>query len=311
MAPRCSVILPTYNRANTLPRAVASVLAQDLQDFELIIVDDGSTDGTRDWLATLRDSRIRLARLEPNQGPSAARNAGIAMAAAPVLAFLDSDDVYLPNRLAVPLRVFASEPDVICTLSSARKQGRDGEWEPALLPEVKLASAAFEWAMIADLASVESTSITVRTAPAVAIGGFCAALRRTEDREFLIRLSRLGAARILADVLYEKSLSADSTSDEWGEAGRHLVAYVRQRPEYLGRYRRLGRYLATKIVVANLRRRDLATVVSDVRRFRDAGLFDVSFPRLASNHYRVRRYRRRMAGAEALTSLSGPSGQWS
>src|SRR4051794_37621137 len=59
-APRCSVILPTYNRLRTLPRAVASVLAQDEPDFELIIVDDASTDGTQRWLATLADPRIRL-----------------------------------------------------------------------------------------------------------------------------------------------------------------------------------------------------------------------------------------------------------
>jgi len=92
MTPRCSVILPTYNRLRTLPRAVESVLAQDMPEFELIIVDDASTDGTRAWLAGLRDPRIRTARLDHNGGPSAARNAGIAMALAPALAFLDSDD---------------------------------------------------------------------------------------------------------------------------------------------------------------------------------------------------------------------------
>src|SRR5271157_1250878 len=63
--PRCSVILPTHNR-KTLPRAVASVLAQDEPDFELIIVDDGSTDQTQAWLKTLDDPRIRLARSEGN-----------------------------------------------------------------------------------------------------------------------------------------------------------------------------------------------------------------------------------------------------
>jgi glycosyltransferase involved in cell wall biosynthesis len=310
MAPRCSVILPTYNRAGILPRAVASVLSQDVQAFELIIVDDASSDRTGDWLASLDDPRIRIVRADGNQGPSAARNIGIAMATAPVLAFLDSDDVYLPGRLSLPLRVFADEPDVICTLSSARKQGRKGEWEAALLPDVKLASGAFEWAMICDLVGVESTSITVRTEAAVAAGGFCAALRRTEDREFLIRLSRLGGARILSDVLFEKALSADSTSDQWAEAGRHLISYVRQRPEFLGRYRPIGRYLATKILVANLRRRDLRSVVDDVRVFRAAGLLDVGLLQLLRNHRDMREYRRRLATREALASLTGPPDNW-
>lgn len=106
-SPRCSVILPTYNRIKTLPRAVASVLAQDEPDFELIIVDDASTDGTRDYLATLDDPRIRIVLMERNGGPSVARNAGIAAAAAPALAFLDSDDVYRPTRLSRTLAVFA------------------------------------------------------------------------------------------------------------------------------------------------------------------------------------------------------------
>ncbi len=310
MTPRCSVILPTYNRLRTLPRAVESVMAQDMPEFELIIVDDASTDGTRDWLAGLRDPRIRTARLDHNGGPSAARNAGIAMASAPVLAFLDSDDVYLPNRLSLPLRVLADEPDVVCTLSSSRKQGRKGEWAPVLLPGVKLASGAFEWAMICDLVGVESTSITVRAAPAAAAGGFCAGLRRSEDREFLIRLARLGAVRVLPDVLFEKAMSADSTSDEWAVAGRHLVDYVKQRPEYLGRYRRLGHYLATKILVANVRRRDLATVAGDVRRFRAAGLIDVGLPQLWRDHRAVRRYRRKMAAEEALASLAALPDHW-
>ncbi len=92
--PSCTIILPTYNRAATLPRAVASVVAQKEQNFELIIIDDGSTDETQTWLATLDDPRIRVTLSKHSQGPSAARNIGIDMAAAPVLAFLDSDDVY-------------------------------------------------------------------------------------------------------------------------------------------------------------------------------------------------------------------------
>ena len=88
--PRCTVILPTHNRAAILSRAIASVIAQNEPDFELIIINDGSTDNTRALLATLDDPRIRVAHLEHNQGPSAARNIGINMATAPVLAFLDS-----------------------------------------------------------------------------------------------------------------------------------------------------------------------------------------------------------------------------
>src|SRR3974390_267586 len=117
--PRCTIVLPTHNRAATLPRAVASVIGQNEPDFELIIIDDGSTDETHAWLATLNDPRIRVTQTECNQGPSAARNIGINMAAAPVIAFLDSDDIYCSHRLSVPLAVFDCAPEVICKLSSA------------------------------------------------------------------------------------------------------------------------------------------------------------------------------------------------
>ena len=146
-SPRCTVILPTYNRAARLPRAVTSVITQNEPDFELIIINDNSTDNTRTWLETLDDPRIRVVHLEYNQGPSAARNVGINLATAPVLAFLDSDDVYREGRLSVPLAVLDREPDVICTLSSALKEYKRGDKAVARLPDVKLASSAFEWAM--------------------------------------------------------------------------------------------------------------------------------------------------------------------
>jgi len=106
MTPRCSVILPTYNRLGVLPRAVASVLAQDMPDFELLIVDDCSTDRTSDWLKTQTDPRIRAIAATRNGGPSAARNLGLDAARAPIASFLDSDDVYRPNRLSRALAVF-------------------------------------------------------------------------------------------------------------------------------------------------------------------------------------------------------------
>src|SRR3954468_22320288 len=109
MTPRCSVILPTYNRLRVLPRAIASVLAQDMRDFELLIVDDCSTDGTSDWLKQQSDPRIRVIAAPRNGGPSAARNLGLEAARAPVASFLDSDDVYRPNRLSRALAVFEAE----------------------------------------------------------------------------------------------------------------------------------------------------------------------------------------------------------
>jgi glycosyltransferase involved in cell wall biosynthesis len=304
--PRCTIILPTYNRATTLPRAVASVIEQKEPNFELIIIDDGSTDETRTWLATLDDPRIRVTLSEHSQGPSGARNIGIDMATAPVLAFLDSDDLYCGERLSMPLAVLDYEPDVICTLSSARKEDKMGDTTVSLLPDVKLASPAFEWAMICDLVGVESTSITVRTAHARSVGGFCPRLQRTEDREFLIRLSRLGAVRILPDALFEKSWSMDGLSNQWASAGHELVSYFRERPEYTGRYRKVGQYLATKALIMHIRHGDFASFIGDARRFYSIGLLDEGFVHLCRSHLQLKKYRREASKQQTLANLIGP-----
>jgi O-antigen biosynthesis protein len=181
--PQCSVILPTYNRMATLPRAVASVLAQNMVDFELLIVDDNSTDETRRWLSQQSDPRLRVLRSDRKLGVSMARNWGLAAARADVTAFLDSDDAYHPNRLSAPLKTLAAEPDVVCVLSSWMKH----DWNrtrTALQPDLKLLPGAFEWALLCALINVECSSITVRTAIARAAGGFCGALPATRMASF-------------------------------------------------------------------------------------------------------------------------------
>jgi glycosyltransferase involved in cell wall biosynthesis len=307
--PDVSVVIATYNRAACLPRAIASVLAQEGVRFELIVVDDASTDGTRAYLATLGDPRIRVILSERNLGPSGARNLGLAAARAEIVAFLDSDDTYRPGRLAVPLAAFAADPDLVCVLSSAVKFDRAGPRE-ARIPPVRLAPAAFEWALIADLIPVEATSMTIRRAPALAVGGFCPTLRLTEDREFLIRLARTGAGRLVPDLLWEKSWVADSLSNNWAGAGQGLVAYVAQRPEYRGRFRKLGSYLATKILVGHLRNRAPLAFARDLARLSAAGLIDANLARLIRDHREVSRYRKATSGEAALATLTGPPDTW-
>jgi len=305
---RCSVVIPSYNRLNVLPKAVASVLAQDEPDFELIIVDD-STDDTRAWLATLTDSRIKVILPERRRGVSAARNIGIAAAHAPIIAFLDSDDSYLPQRLSGALDALDREPDLVCTLSSAIKEVRN-ELHPSPLPDVKLGPQAFEWALYSDIIGVDGSSITVRAGAARAIGGFCEQMQRTEDREFLIRLAPRGAVRLLPDVQWEKGWTTNSLSNEWKGAGRDLVAYAGQRPELTARFQKLGSYLASKILVADMRRGDLVTFTADWQAFRRLGLLRGGLARMWHNHSEVRNYRRAMSNRDALARIAGAPAEW-
>jgi glycosyltransferase involved in cell wall biosynthesis len=107
-----SVVTPTYNRAPLLPRAVQSVLGQDYHDLELLVVDDGSTDGTPGVMAGFTDPRLRYTRLEVNRGSGAARSAGVAQARGALVAFLDSDDCWKPGKLARMAAALARHPEI-------------------------------------------------------------------------------------------------------------------------------------------------------------------------------------------------------
>ena len=109
--PLVSVIIPTYNRGWILKEAIDSVLAQDFEDFELIVVDDGSTDNTREILDTYGQDIIVLQ--QANKGVSAARNRGIAEAGGQLVAFLDSDDRWLPRKLSRQVDFFNLNPDAV------------------------------------------------------------------------------------------------------------------------------------------------------------------------------------------------------
>ena len=100
MKPQVSIILPTYNRERMLIDAINSVLSQTFSDFELIVVDDGSTDSTRQILETFDDVRI-VKFFRSHEGRSSARNFGLGVSKGDYVTFLDSDDLYLPNKLQI------------------------------------------------------------------------------------------------------------------------------------------------------------------------------------------------------------------
>ncbi len=108
--PLVSIIIPTFNRSESLPRAVDSVLKQTFQDFELIVVDDGSTDKTCQLLASFNDPRIKY-RFQPNRGVSSARNKGIRTSKGTFLSFLDSDDEWMRSKLEEQLESIEDNPD--------------------------------------------------------------------------------------------------------------------------------------------------------------------------------------------------------
>lgn len=125
-SPAVSVLIIVHNRAQVIGDAVRSVLAQTMRDFELIVVDDGSTDGTGDVVAGFRDPRVRLVPGSTNQGIPVARNRALAEAQGRYIAWLDSDDVCHPARLAIQHDYLERHTDVAMIGSAARKVREDG-----------------------------------------------------------------------------------------------------------------------------------------------------------------------------------------
>jgi glycosyltransferase involved in cell wall biosynthesis len=126
IAPVVSIIMPTYNRAEFISAAISSVLRQTYESFELIVIDDGSTDETAQVIRSFTDQRVLFVR-QANHGRSAARNRALGMARGRYIAFLDSDDEYLPDKLSLQVAYMDRHPDIGMIYTSAQCINAAGE----------------------------------------------------------------------------------------------------------------------------------------------------------------------------------------
>lgn len=204
-----SVITPTYNRADTLPRAIGSVLGQSHGDFEHVIVDDGSTDDTPAVVDGYDDDRIVYRRLDGNNGANAARNEGIRSASGKYVAFLDSDDEYYPGKLAACVDALDSLPETYGGVF----HGYDVyQGETYLGPE-----ATYEGRVtLADLGeeNVPGSFITSTFRASVFddVGDLDEAMASSQDYEFYLRVAREYDLYGLGAVLAKHYRQADSIS---------------------------------------------------------------------------------------------------
>lgn len=184
--PRVSVIMPAYNQAHYIAEAIQSVLEQTYPDWELIVIDDGSTDETAATVARFPDPRIQLLQ-QTNQGVSAARNVGIGVSTGDYIAFLDADDRYRPARLAVHVTYLDHNPQVGLTYGSRIEIDQHGNHvHLAQLPrQATLATVllAFPFA---------PTDLTVRRHWLTHVGNFRQGFVVNEDRDLYVRLLLAG-----------------------------------------------------------------------------------------------------------------------
>ncbi len=185
-----SVIVPAYNAARTLRATLESARAQTNRRIEIIVVDDGSTDATSAIAADMAavDNRIHLVR-QANAGVSAARNAGIAAACAPYLAFLDADDLWPPQHLDVHLAAFADDTDLDLSFSAARYIDEGCAVVGGSRPSHARLTAA---ALAVSNPTATTSTWVVRRAAFERTGLFDMALKRSEDHAWLVRAALTG-----------------------------------------------------------------------------------------------------------------------
>jgi glycosyltransferase involved in cell wall biosynthesis len=231
---KVSVIIPTYNRADTLGRAVESVLAQTVRPEEVIVVNDGSTDDTAALLDRFH-GQIRVL-IQSNQGASAARNAGIRAASGDLIAFLDSDDYWQPTKNERQLELFQRYADqgVTCCICNARLEYADGTVLNSF--DVTGLRPAAESGLWSNPAAVLVTRfllfnqvVAVKRETLAQAGLFDESLRIMEDYDLQLRLAMTGPWAYLREPLVTwhggaaNSLTSSATEHQ---ARRHAYAIL-------------------------------------------------------------------------------------
>lgn len=297
-----SVVIPTYNRAGLVLEAIKSVLAQTERHFEILVVDDGSDDDTEARIRCVRDPRVSCIRIA-HQGVSAARNAGIALARGRYVAFLDSDDLWKPGKLAAELAFFERHPEVGIVFSDLEKWDGDtfvpsfmrttdvfSKWliGPPAHQTLLLPPRTMRWCLLQEV-PIKVPSLTVRRDLLLGAGGFDAGWSSSEDWELLLRLAAtatfgyidqpLAVIRVSADSLHrldqEQGDAAmiallDHERDAAGDAATRAAARrgVAVRTKHLGwHYADSGRRLASAATYVRgfLKTGDLALLARVVR----------------------------------------------
>ncbi len=257
MTAAISIIMPCHNAAAHLPASVGSVLAQTFADWELIAVDDGSTDGTLSWLQAQPDERIRPLT-QANRGVSSARNAGLAAARGAYVAFLDADDAWAAGFLEKMLVSLQAHPDAALAYCGWQNVGLPGgRGEPFVPPDYENAAkaetlfAGCRWPIHAALVKHEAVQVA---------GGFDPALQNAEDYALWLRIATAAPIVRVPEVLafYHFHGVAQASSNKARAALHHLHAqqhYLVQHPDFLAA---LGKARARDLTLGELLKRGYA-----------------------------------------------------
>ncbi len=229
--PQIDIIIPTYNREKTIERAVRSVLGQTYDNIKVIIVDDGSTDGTEQIINSIEDSRIRYYKLKKNGGAGYARNEGVNLASAEFIAFHDSDDAWRPDKLEKQMAYWNNHPEfsmIYCAYLSHHTDGGLAQMPYPGMPG-ELEGDVF-YSLLARN-SIGTPTMVLRRECFLECGGFDTSLKCLEDWEFALRFAHDYLIGYVDEVLLDVYRTVGSVSTEKGgyfEARCRIVATYRE-----------------------------------------------------------------------------------
>jgi glycosyltransferase involved in cell wall biosynthesis len=211
--PLVSVIIPTHNRRHLIEPAIASVLTQRYPNYELIIVDDASTDGTSAWLKA-QYPQIKLIELSDNQGASGARNTGIKAAQGEFIAFLDSDDQWHTEYLAQQVEAIEKVPNAAFVFCNHVEVSQDGKLLKTLKYKPSDQYRDLVHRLLTGVFIFTMSVVVVRRAALQAVGSLDTRLTIAHDRELYIRLLSIGSMAhvdqvLVTRVMHNSNISAD------------------------------------------------------------------------------------------------------
>ncbi len=224
-----TVIIPTFNRAHKIPRAIASVLYQTFADYEILVVDDGSEDGTHEVLTRFR-SHVEWITHSKNLGVSAARNTGIRESHSPLIAFLDSDDYWLPDKLAAQISFFSEHPEAVACQTEELWVRRGVRVNP-MKKHFKPSGEIFEPSL--KLCVVSPSAVVVKRSLLEEVGVFDEDFPVCEDYDLWLRVSWKYPVELIPEPLVIKE----------GGAPDQLSRSVKGMDRY--RIKAIGRLLAS------------------------------------------------------------------
>ena len=273
-SPKVSVIIPTYNRADLLPRAVNSVLAQTFQDYEIIIVDDHSSDDTQDVIAKFSDPRIRSILHRTNRRQSAAINTGIANARGEYIAFLDDDDEWLPRKLEAQVALLESSSPEVGLVYGWMDRIQDSTGQLTHSYQNTIEGDFFEHSLELNIPG-PTIVLLVRSSVARDVGGYDKNLTRFNDADFICRVTQNYHIAVLPEVVAVSHFDHDhdqmghDTPQSLSAASDFLTAHMTRFADELDRLPRaratLLRRLAGVEMMRGNKHKALSALVSAFR----------------------------------------------